>query len=111
MRVVLDTYTEVFKNANAEIYYVELFATQEVRLKRNVTELRLANKLPKRDVTKSEKILIESDKIYRLNTHDGEFYYKDNYIKIDNTKIEARDVAFQIAKTFKIDLIGKLIGA
>lgn len=107
----IDMYTESFKNVNAEIYYVELFATQEVRLKRNVTELRLANKIPKRDVTKSEKILIETDKIYKLNTQDGEFFYKDNYIKIDNTNIEARDVALQIVKTFKIDIIGKLIEA
>jgi hypothetical protein len=55
--------------------------------------------------------LIDSDKICRLNTQYGEFYFKDNYIKIDNTEIEVRDVVFQIAKTFKLDLIGKLNGA
>jgi len=107
----LDKYTSVFKKVNAEIYYVELFATQAVRLKRNITELRLANKLPKRDIIKSEKILLETDKIYRLNTQDGEFYYKDNYIKIDNTEMEAKDVALQILKAFNIGLIEPLIVA
>lgn len=105
----LDKYTSVFKIANAEIYYVELYATQEVRLKRNISELRLANKPPKRDIIKSERLLIESDKIYRLNTINDEFYYKDNYIKIDNTEMEAEDVALQISKAFNIDLIESFV--
>jgi hypothetical protein len=37
----IDMYTAVFKNVNPEIYYGKQFATQEVGLKRNVTELRL----------------------------------------------------------------------
>ena len=36
--------TNIFKEQGAEVYYVELVAPQEVRLKRNETENRLKNK-------------------------------------------------------------------
>ena len=84
--------TDIFKEVNAEIYYVELVASQEIRLQRNKTENRLNNKPSKRDIEKSNKNLIDADKIGRFVSNDGEVTF-ENYIKIDNTHLEPLKVA------------------
>ena len=79
-----DHVTSIFKEQGAEIYYVELVAPQEVRLKRNETENRLKNKASKRDLEASRERIIRQDEKYRLESYDGEITF-ENYIKIDNT--------------------------
>ncbi|MDE7106029.1 MAG: AAA family ATPase, partial [Anaeroplasmataceae bacterium] len=51
--------TDIFEQQNAEIYYVELDASLEVRLERNKTENRLKNKASKRNIELSESYLMK----------------------------------------------------
>jgi hypothetical protein len=90
---------DIFRKHNADIYYVELFASQEIRLQRNVTENRLNNKASKRDVELSNKRLIDDDNKYRCVSNDGEITF-ENYIKIDNSNISAENVAKMIKERF-----------
>ncbi|WP_426348570.1 shikimate kinase [Alloiococcus sp. CFN-8] len=93
--------TNIFKRNGTEIYYVELFASQEIRLLRNVTENRLKHKLSKRDVEASNQRLINDDKEYRCVSNDGEIGF-DNYIKIDNSNVSAEAVAKMIKEYFDL---------
>lgn len=88
-------------NKDTEFYYIELVAPQSIRLKRNVTENRLANKISKRDIEKSKKMLIHDDEKYRLESLDGEISFK-NYIKIDNSFKSAEQVALEIKERFNL---------
>lgn len=93
--------TNIFRKNGAEIYYVELVAPQEIRLKRNITENRLMNKASKRDIEISNQRLINNDKNYRCVSNDGEIQL-DNYIKIDNTNLSAELVAKMIKEHFDL---------
>ncbi len=84
-----------FAAKNARVHFVELFASLDERLRRNRTELRLAEKPSKRDVDASERRVLENDRRYRLNT-DGDFFYPEHHLRIDNTNREASDVADEI---------------
>lgn len=88
---------DVFKDA--DIYYVELVAPQEIRLQRNSTENRLKHKPSKRNLEWSDKMIIESDLENRLESYDGEIPY-DNYIKIDNSTLSAAETARMIKDKF-----------
>jgi len=93
-----------FVRCGAKIGYVELAASQEERLRRNTTPLRLAEKPSKRDVERSNLRLVDHDSRYCLNT-DGEFFYPDQHFKIDNTNLEPDFVATQIMERFAIPRI------
>jgi hypothetical protein len=90
---------DIFKKHNADIYYIELVAPQEIRLQRNVTENRLKNKVSKRDIEISNQRLINGDINYRCVSNDGEIPF-DNYIKIDNSNLSAEIVAQMIKERF-----------
>ena len=92
---------ELFKKNNGEFYYVELQAPLEVRLERNKTENRLNNKPFKKDFDMSERLLLNSEKIHRTNSLEGEIKEK-NYIKLDNSNISAKEVAKIIKERFKL---------
>lgn len=89
--------TEIF--SNADTYYVELVAPQEVRLKRNKTDNRLKNKPSKRNIDLSDKLLLNDESKYRLISLDGEIPF-ENYIKIDNTNLAPDVVARMIKEKF-----------
>jgi len=91
----LREYFEIFENVGAEIYCVELVASQEMRLVRNQSENRLANKPSVRDTAASQQRILDDD---ITNRHDsrGEIPFK-NYIKIDNTDL-APDVVARVIK-------------
>ncbi len=93
--------TNIFKEQGAEVYYVELVAPQEVRLKRNETENRLKNKASKRDLEASRERIIRQDEKYRLESYDGEITF-ENYMKIDNTNLEPAEVARMIQERFSL---------
>lgn len=84
-----------------EVYCVELIADRAVRLERNKTENRLANKASKRDVELSNSRLIREDTNHRLVSEPGEIPF-ENYLRIDNTSL-APDVVAQMIKD-KFDL-------
>ena len=91
----------IFEPYGTEFYYVELIASQETRLKRNVSENRLKNKPSKRDIEISNERLINDDKNYRCVSYEGEVPF-DNYLRIDNTNIEPKEVAKMIKETFNL---------
>ena len=91
-------YLEIFGKHNAEIYYVELVASQEIRLQRNATENRLQHKASKRDIEKSNQRLIDADARYRYSD-EGQIQM-DNYIRIDNSELLPSVVAEMIKDRF-----------
>lgn len=91
----------IFEPYDTEFYYVELVASQAVRLERNASDNRLQNKASKRNVSLSNQRLIDDDKHYRLESMDGEIPF-GNYIKIDNTNLAPDVVAQMIKKQFDL---------
>jgi hypothetical protein len=89
----------LFESRGASVYYVELEADLEERLRRNVTENRLLHKPTKRDVARSERNLIATHENHRLNSYPGEVS-KDNYLRINNTNLEPEEVARRIRERF-----------
>ncbi len=84
-----------------EVYCVELIADQAVRLERNKTENRLANKASKRDVELSNSRLIREDSNHRLVSEPGEIPF-ENYLRIDNTGLDPDLVAQMIKDKFDL---------
>ena len=93
--------TEIFRQEGAEIYYVELIADQQIRLQRNKTANRLANKPSKRDLERSQQRLLADDEKYRLVSNPGEIPFK-NYLRIDNSHLEPEVVAQMIREHFSL---------
>lgn len=81
-----------FFSKDTTFYYVELVASQAIRLQRNRTENRLKHKPSKRNLEFSERLLLYDDENYRCESHDGEVTF-DNYIKIDNSNLSPEAVA------------------
>ncbi len=90
---------DIFREKGADIYFVELEAELPERLRRNESEFRLSQKPSKRDAKKSRERLLEDDKKYKLNS-DDDFYYKENYLKINNTNLSANETAQMIVDKF-----------
>lgn len=102
-RRFVDTTVATFVDKGAKVCFVELEATQEVRLLRNATPLRLAEKRPQRDIAGSRAFLLDADRRYRLNSN-GDFPYPDLHLKIDNTNLTPEVVASHIAERFDLPL-------
>lgn len=92
---------DIFKEYDAEIYCVELVAPQEIRLQRNETPNRLAHKASKRDLASSRDRVIAMDKQYRFESNPGEIPF-ENYMRIDNSKLEPDVVASMIKERFQL---------
>ena len=97
----MDTIISKFEAVNAEVYCVELTAPLEVRLERNVTENRLKHKASKNDIKASTERLIKHTKEHRFVSLDGEVPIK-NFIRIDNSNLEAKEVAEIIKEKFNL---------
>lgn len=97
----LNKVKKLFEENNGEVIIVELETSIEERLKRNKTENRLNNKPVKRNVEFTEREIIEDSQKYRLNSNENEFK-KEKYIKINNTNIDAKDVAKMIKEEFNL---------
>jgi hypothetical protein len=97
----VEAYSTVFKRRGGAVFYVELQASQAVRLRRNETEFRLAEKPFKRDLVESRRQLMSADK-YQLDSGDR-FDGRADYLRIDNTDLSPRDVADQIIRTFDLE--------
>lgn len=109
-RAHVDRLAGIFRKRGAEVCYVELAATQEERLRRNETELRLAEKRPKRNLEHSRRNLLEADRDYRMNTGGGDFFYPDRHLRIDNTHLAPDEVARRIVEAFGLSTIGPEAG-
>lgn len=92
---------EIFAPYGTEFYYVELIATQSVRLERNVSENRLKNKPSKRNIEESRERLLGDDEKYRCVSYEGEIKF-DNYFRIENSGISAAEAARMIKEKFDL---------
>lgn len=92
---------KIFEPHNTEFYYVELVASKEARIARNITENRLNHKASKRDIEASNRRLMIDDESHRFESYQGEIPF-DNYIKIDNTDLPAEEVAKIIKEKFDL---------
>ena len=91
----------IFAPYGTEFYYVELIASQEVRLARNKSANRLANKPSKRDLEASENRLLNDDRQHRCVSYEGEIPFA-NYLRIENTGLSAEEAAELIRETFDL---------
>ncbi len=91
--------TDLFEAQGAEVYYIELVASQEIRLQRNVTENRLKNKPSKRDLEFARNDLLRTDEQCRMVSNPGEIPY-EHYIKIDNSELAPETAAKMIQEQF-----------
>lgn len=98
----LQSVIDLFKQNGANCYVVELCADFEERLIRNKSENRLLHKESKRNLEWSEGEMRSTSEKYRLNSYDGEILPFENYMKIDNTQLEATEVAKMIQTYFAI---------
>ena len=97
----VESVRKIFEPYGTEFYYVELVAPQDVRLARNATENRLANKASKRDIETSNMRLIRDDEKHRFESFEGEIPF-ENYMKIDNSNLAPDVVARMIKERFDL---------
>jgi len=97
----IEEVSSMFKSQGGDVYYVELEADTDERLKRNRTENRLAHKPSKRNIDFSEQELKSSMLKHRFNSLEGEVKEK-NYLKINNTHVDPASVASQIKDAFSL---------
>lgn len=97
----IESVKEIFKPYDTEFYCVELFASQEIRLHRNVTENRQKNKKSKQDAKFAEQLILNEDAKARLISNEGEVPFV-NYMKIDNSNLSASDVAKIVKDKFNL---------
>lgn len=92
---------EIFAAQGAEIYFVELEADIEQRLKRNTTPYRLEQKPSKRNIHNSERELLSTMEKHRLNSNPDEIT-RENYLRINNTDCSPEQVARMIKERFQL---------
>ena len=97
----IETIIRIFEPYGTEFYCVELIASRETRLARNVTENRLKNKASKRNIEDSNRRLIKDDENWRFESYEGELPF-ENYVKIDNTNLSPEVVAEMIKEKFDL---------
>ena len=100
----LNDLRNMFEQTGGNFYYVELEATLETRLERNVTPHRLESKYSKNDIEKSTKDLLEDMDKYRLNSNEGEKIC-DKHLKINNTNLSPNEVSDIIIEKFNLNII------
>ncbi|MCE7735908.1 MAG: AAA family ATPase [Candidatus Heimdallarchaeota archaeon] len=98
-KVYIDDLIKIFHEVNAPVYFVELEAEINIRRERNRTQLRLQMKPSKRDIQVSDKRMMINENKYQLNSND-DFFYKENYIRIDNTNLSPAVVSKMIIDKF-----------
>ena len=97
----VDEIIAVFQEQQAQICLVELRADLEERLVRNRHQDRLAAKPSKRDVGRSEQVMLYYEREYRMNSEEEEFEDK-NIFRSDNTELSPQEVALQIIAHFNL---------
>ncbi|MHA2392848.1 MAG: AAA family ATPase [Promethearchaeota archaeon] len=103
----LEMISGIFRDQGASVFFVELEADLEERLRRNKGKLRMDLKPSKRDTIRSEKGLLslEEGKWVMNSNEKYPFFFQKNYIKIDNTNISAKEVANQVIDKFKFQTL------
>lgn len=96
----VDNICAIFERNGADIYFVELEASLDVRLERNKTPHRLRHKPTKRNIERSEHDLTATMEKHRLNSFEGEIT-RTPYVRIDNSNLRPEEVAKIIKETFQ----------
>ncbi|GLC24672.1 AAA family ATPase [Roseisolibacter agri] len=89
----------IFEARGGRVAYVELQATQAERLRRNTTELRLAEKPFKRDLDASRRRLLEDDARFQLDSR-GAFDGRPDWLRLETTALSADEAAERIVAHF-----------
>jgi len=97
----VDNLCSIFELKGGIVYFVELEADVEERVKRNVSPHRLEHKPTKRKIKNSEENIKDPMKEIRMNSEEGEIN-RDNYIRIDNTKLSPSEVANMVKDKFDL---------
>ncbi len=97
----IDEIEQIFNAHDAEIYFVELNATLEERLRRNRNPERLLAKPSKRDLSMSEKSLLQFESDCRMQSHPEEFPGR-KVLRIDNTTLSPNKLAREIKQHFDL---------
>lgn len=103
----LQGWTRLFLKAGGSVYFVELEAELEERLRRNSSDYRLRMKPSKRNTDFSTQELLSSMKTNRLNSLPGEVERNlpgVHYLRLDTTRLSADETAVQI--TDWLDKVG-----
>ena len=93
--------SEIFLEGQGRVFLIELEADLDIRLQRNIGESRLEAKPSKRNLEFSKNDLLTTHEKHRLNSFPNEVTEKIkhvNYLKINNTYLEAEEVADRIAE-------------
>src|SRR5699024_4236565 len=91
----ISTIKKIFNKESHDIYFVELAADLEERIRRNTTEYRLEKKPSKRNVEFSHAELTKSAEKHRLNSYDNEIQ-EDKYLKLDVTHLTVEESSQKI---------------
>lgn len=94
--------SEMYRDAGAQVDYVELICPQEVRLRRNRTENRLREKASKRDVAASEQRILSVESCCRCVSEPGEIPY-ERYLRLENADLSPEEAADIIVRHFGYD--------
>lgn len=105
-KAYVDRLIEPVLSAGQPVSFVELVADQETRLAREGTQLRLEHKRTKRDVEQARALLRSADQECQLNTVEGEFFYPDRYLLVDNSRLTAGAAAERIVESMQLPTIG-----
>lgn len=91
----IDEVSDIFLQKGWQVFFFELKADIQERLKRNTGENRLAHKPSKRNIAASESFLLRAESEYRMNTFENELPHK-HIVTIDNTHLTPEEVALII---------------
>ena len=94
--------SKMYRDAGAQVDYVELICPQKVRLLRNRTENRLREKASKRDVALSEQRILSVESRCRCVSEPGEIPY-ERYLRLDNADLSPEEAAEIIVRHFGYD--------
>jgi hypothetical protein len=100
----VDGVCAIFRQQDAEVYFVELEAPLAERVVRNASEFRLTQKPSKRDVKHTEHMMRKHETEHRMNSN-GDFFYRENYIKIDNSNLPPAETALKIVQAFGFETL------
>ena len=100
-RTYVDWLTEPVRSAGGRLDFVELYADQDTRLAREGTELRLKQKRSLQDREASRQRLLDADAAHQLST-SGDFFYPNQYLRVDNTHLTPAQAAERIAEHLRI---------
>lgn len=103
-KAFIDQVCSIFRSHGADVAFVELVATLDERIRRNESEFRLSQKAPKRNLEQSRRNLLTTEQKHKINT-ENDFFYPEDHLRIDNTKLAPEVVAREIANRFNLPQI------